>query len=161
MPEESTEEFLARVTAERSPLTKQDEREAMIAVWKVRDLAKSKIPGGKEMVILEKVEQEGEGEMIFLGQLKPEDDRPSWAPQDSDVSITVLWRVRDSKHGIIEQSMDLYFISSSAVAKETTIFPPDSKRSIAREETTKEVYFPDKSDLQALSKLISSANVTT
>ena len=182
MAEDPFDDFLRKVSAERRPLTQQEEREAMIAAWELRDLVKKKIPGEKAMVILERVEQKEKEAQIILERLKPEDDRLSWAPQDSDVSIVVPWKVIDSNGRIINHSLDLYFISSSAAAKETTIFPQDSKglkktasikkdslervnEEIQRsqffeEHTTKEVYFPDKSDLQVLSKLISSANVT-
>lgn len=133
------------------------------------------------MAVLKKVEQGKTEALIFLTRLKPEDGRPPWAPQDSDVMIDVLRGVRDSNNGIIDQSTDQYFISSSAVAKEITSFPPDNRRSAgatskykedllerenterqliwrSRKQATEEVYFPDKSDLQALSNLISSAN---
>ena len=177
MAEGQLEDFINKLPAERKPLSEQEEKEAMIEAWKLRDLAKARIRKGKYMAILEGKDGD-KGFIIYINLLKAEDPKLSGVPQDSDVSIDVLWKAKDSKGRNIDQSFDFYYLSSSSVAKvittppqdrdalEETDFIEDSLRReaavrkrtlLSREQATQEIYFPDKSDLRTLSKLIASA----
>ena len=178
MAEESTDEFLTKVATERKPLSALEKREAMQVAWKVRDIAKGKIPESKEAVILKNDEKQDTRYTVYVDRLKVGANKPPWAPQDSDLSIRVAIIVRNVEGGLVPESFDSYYISSSDVVKETAIFPQHSKRAeeadfienpllreiaarkqarLSKEQTTTEVFHPNKADLQSLLSIVSSA----
>jgi len=174
MAEESIDNFLKRVGATREPLSEQEKKEAMIVAWKVRDIAKGKIPKGKEFGILTNAKQT-ERFIIYAEPLA--EDKPPWVPRDSNLQIDVLRSVQNAMGGMVNVGFDSYYISSSGVIKQTVIYPsPDQleeahfqekhiprepvstkKARLSREQSTQEIYHPDKEDLTSLLSDISSA----
>lgn len=179
MPEGPIDEFLNQVTAERQPLTGLEKKEAMLVAWKVRDTAKGKISEGKMGVILT---DEKQTERYIIHDIFPTSEIPSWAPKDSNLRMDVLRNVKSALGRMVPVGFDSYYISSSGVIKQTVIYPPTQlegveeetflKKSLepsqrgpalrkqailSKEQSTQEIYHPDKTDLNALLQNLSSA----
>lgn len=116
---DSFDELLKQPVPERKPLSQEEGKEAIITAWKLRDIAKAKIPEGKDfiMIVFEKTEDIHQRITLYSGK-KIEMQKPR-NPKTDLVIMVSEEKKNESGEMIPTRVVDKYFFADDEVTKTT------------------------------------------